>query len=508
WGQLAPQLSGGVFTRSLTLASGSRSGSGKHEKIHLYAEFEKLQHIRMAGFLRPYIEYLQQQENKYDPDEASQSGATFRSATEKNSPANITKEDPAEIMATSDPVHDKTITTKPDSRLNSSKIVALDVSKKTITSITSNTKASPKIPAHRKPGNGPYDSFDRKTDRRQTKNIDTSGPARQAGNSKSGPKSGQAREAMALSSSNLTRPVAARTELPHNSNRALQTGEASETLADNKTAPSIDHDYPLNSYLEHTTNDSQADEKITETKSSLWLWSLISLLLVIAISSMTYYFLWPDEKEHKQIQTHAIPVSPLSLPQVEQPESFNNLINQKNSRLEAEAVDSLNIVVKPDDTVLTGSNRMFREQKTSQEQNDQYHARIENNKGELTIVLTTPEDENAFNETVNNSVQNPTATNLSSKDLITDSPDKISITIDKNTTDKNEPGYAENSRSSEIVHLVVKGDTLWHITKRYIHNPYRYPELARINKIANPDLIYPGQKVRIIQIFSKKQPTK
>lgn len=52
--------------------------------------------------------------------------------------------------------------------------------------------------------------------------------------------------------------------------------------------------------------------------------------------------------------------------------------------------------------------------------------------------------------------------------------------------------------SREIVHVVVKGDTLWHIAKRYIKNPYHYPQLARLSKIKNPDLIYPGDKVRII----------
>jgi LysM repeat protein len=49
----------------------------------------------------------------------------------------------------------------------------------------------------------------------------------------------------------------------------------------------------------------------------------------------------------------------------------------------------------------------------------------------------------------------------------------------------------------EIVHVVVKGDTLWDIAERYIHDPFRYPELARLSQIQNPDLIYPGDRVRI-----------
>lgn len=49
----------------------------------------------------------------------------------------------------------------------------------------------------------------------------------------------------------------------------------------------------------------------------------------------------------------------------------------------------------------------------------------------------------------------------------------------------------------EFTHIVVKGDTLWHITWRYLGNPYRYPELAESSQINNPHLIYPGDVIRI-----------
>jgi len=53
------------------------------------------------------------------------------------------------------------------------------------------------------------------------------------------------------------------------------------------------------------------------------------------------------------------------------------------------------------------------------------------------------------------------------------------------------------------VHIVVKGDTLWDIAIKYVNNPWRYPELARLSKIKDPDLIYPGQKVIIIYNTNK-----
>lgn len=49
----------------------------------------------------------------------------------------------------------------------------------------------------------------------------------------------------------------------------------------------------------------------------------------------------------------------------------------------------------------------------------------------------------------------------------------------------------------EIIHIVVKGDTLWAIAKKHVNDPFLYPELARLSKIKNPHRIYPGNRVRI-----------
>ncbi len=49
----------------------------------------------------------------------------------------------------------------------------------------------------------------------------------------------------------------------------------------------------------------------------------------------------------------------------------------------------------------------------------------------------------------------------------------------------------------EFVHVVVRGDTLWNIAAKHLGDPYRYPELARNSAIRNPDLIHPGDVVRI-----------
>jgi nucleoid-associated protein YgaU len=47
------------------------------------------------------------------------------------------------------------------------------------------------------------------------------------------------------------------------------------------------------------------------------------------------------------------------------------------------------------------------------------------------------------------------------------------------------------------LYIVKKGDTLWAISKRFTGNPFNYPRVARDNKIANPDLIFPDQKIHL-----------
>ncbi|MCC7053533.1 MAG: LysM peptidoglycan-binding domain-containing protein [Gemmatimonadaceae bacterium] len=50
-----------------------------------------------------------------------------------------------------------------------------------------------------------------------------------------------------------------------------------------------------------------------------------------------------------------------------------------------------------------------------------------------------------------------------------------------------------------VLHTVKPGDTLFDIARRYLNNPFRWPELFRANssQIANANLIFPGQKLYV-----------
>ncbi|MBI1869513.1 LysM peptidoglycan-binding domain-containing protein [Candidatus Gottesmanbacteria bacterium] len=66
---------------------------------------------------------------------------------------------------------------------------------------------------------------------------------------------------------------------------------------------------------------------------------------------------------------------------------------------------------------------------------------------------------------------------------------------------KVEIARASTQPSEDVIktdqYVVAQGDSLWKISLRAYNNGYGWTRLASENKIPNPDLIYPGQNLKI-----------
>lgn len=54
-----------------------------------------------------------------------------------------------------------------------------------------------------------------------------------------------------------------------------------------------------------------------------------------------------------------------------------------------------------------------------------------------------------------------------------------------------------NNKDIPKTYTVKQGDCLWSIAKRYLGDGNKYGELAKLNNIKNPSLIYPGQVIKL-----------
>ncbi|MFQ5328926.1 MAG: LysM peptidoglycan-binding domain-containing protein [Thermodesulfobacteriota bacterium] len=64
-------------------------------------------------------------------------------------------------------------------------------------------------------------------------------------------------------------------------------------------------------------------------------------------------------------------------------------------------------------------------------------------------------------------------------------------------------------KEGEKIYTIIKGDTLWDISERFLEDPFKWPVLWKHNTyIRNPHLIYPGDTVKItpqgIEVIARK----
>lgn len=65
------------------------------------------------------------------------------------------------------------------------------------------------------------------------------------------------------------------------------------------------------------------------------------------------------------------------------------------------------------------------------------------------------------------------------------------------STPKTTGSSSGGKHKKEIVYIVRKDDNLWTILKKFGRSPMKYRELAKFNKIKNPHLIFPNDKIII-----------
>ncbi len=83
---------------------------------------------------------------------------------------------------------------------------------------------------------------------------------------------------------------------------------------------------------------------------------------------------------------------------------------------------------------------------------------------------------------------------------------KIIIEHRKEINQNSKTPLIEGLKNADKIHTVVKGDTLWHIAKKYFGDPFLYPTIAQLSKINDPDLIYPGDIICLIRKTNKYSP--
>ena len=290
---------------------------------------------------------------------------------------------------------------------------------------------------------------------------------------------------------------------------AAQANKVKPALSSNRaSAPKITVDSKTELKTTHHVTNKTESRLVTESKgeplsasksqqadhqSNANFVALSIFILALLIPAAYYFYTLSDEttvnikhsyKTNKRLKTtETIVTDQIPVSMTDSPQATN--LNETET-----AEDNKPVEIEPAIKITPTES----DYETNSTTNDEIHqASIKQHQNE--IVITINDSEARFNTTQDATKPQPAETEATE---VAQTDEKKSITVTEAAIEKNIVKKEPVVRSNRVIHIVVKGDTLWHIAKRYIHDPFKYKQLARLSRIKNPDLIYPGNRIIII----------
>ena len=408
-----------------------------NKKIHLYSEFEKLATIKDLGYLKHYIQQLKKQQDAQETEHEHEHEHEHKNTTLKGA----------------SPVKSNEIKHNPIKEVKNEQIIKEDKSthiKKTITKIPK-SDSLPGIPAS-----------ENKTPKIEIKKIPVVQPV-------------------------VTKPIIT---------SATSTQAQIKTEKYNKKPAVIIKEKPD---VTNRTSSSPGSTIKNDAESSSFGIILLFIFILFSLGAGIYYLfintvVSTSNNKYTQKQTSINAAAPADYNINETGlNDMTSIQDEMNSRPEILNTDT---VVEKNDKPLNNENKkvineLMQSEDDSITEDETYRADIVQQDNDITIILHQPISEiKPHQETIVITPQQPDDIMINEIELETPPVQNFKNEELKQTI------KAEKT-VSEIIHTVVKGDTLWAIAKKYIHDPFLYPELARLSNIKNPHLIYPGNRVRI-----------
>ncbi len=469
WGRLSPSLTGGVFSRSLLL----------DERIHLYTELEKLQELRHYGFLKPWIEQLEEK-----PAAAADTATAASSATAGNRTLERTG------------THGPLSQTAPASRRPSLREVPPPAASAAAASVANEAPDKSRgngggKNAARNPGKNPD---------KDSASIESRSKPR--GETRPGPRASLTANTAAPARSTAGTPPAAtaaaqnRAAAPAHNPRAgtpvpPSAASAGATRAPAKPPPTPAAKPALKTAPEPTpVPASEPPVSTTSAPASAETGLFAPLLLLLGFGLAAGLGIW------WLLQENAPPPAP-SGAMVSHPAARPAPVSPPPDRPPRETVETT--APQPAPATMAKPVPPAAETNPPPATDETWHADIRQEEQAITIVLRAPQGVPVLRKPPVSAAEAATEpmTETATDETKPEPAPTAASDGEAAATKPASPAVAE-----VIVHVVVRGDTLWDIAKRYIHDPFRYPELARLNRIRNPDLIYPGDRVRIVHVHS------